>query len=720
MSIQKFTSTEKVIAALIILSIVLIKWSEYFVSPSKLLPSGGDGTKNYFTFLYHVKHDSTYWKFEGMNYPFGENIVFTDNQPLWVVFTKWIHSLVGLSDGAMIAFHNWAILIGLALGSLGIFFVLRKLQTGTVFALFCTVGLMFLQPQLDRMQSHYSMVYPFLPWVFYGWLHIWENHKIKQYSLALSLLVLTGGLLHMYHFLTMAVCIGLAGILYLLQNRNIKGFKTLAAMWGIQIIVPFGILFLLSNFILPVPDRPVKVWGFFSYHSAWEGLFFSYKLPLFQYINEHITKIRTLDHIEGVNYIGWVSAAFVLLSIPVLVFKFFRFLKNKNFSFTPRTNLAFIFIFSALISFGLPFTIKGLGWLLDYTGPFQQFRSIGRIGWISFYAINFISLSWLYEKISAWKYKIPAYLTLVIIGTIVLYEGYYTIPLNQNPPELQGAFTEKLSDIPIDTKKYQALLPDPYLHGGAECFGWGPSGGNQDQVFQVGFKLGMPSMASIMSRTSLKQSAMLNQLVCKPYDVPEIIRVLKNKDNRPILVLESTLDLWHRNSSLSHWTKNTQIVYEGQGFRLRELPLNHFNTIVAAYRDSLATIQTDTLSNKPLVFDHSPKDKTWGHEVVLQIDENMKGDNLFLMEVVYKENTDVNAIFECWQYADSPDHIHHFSLRIHNHIKRMKDGKLYIEVPVHIASATKKMSVRLSKDRQKKNEILPFKNARLVKVVLRQ
>lgn len=720
MSIQKFTYFEKVIASFIILSVVLVKWSEYFVSPSKLLPSGGDGTKNYFTFLYHVKHDSTYWKFEGMNYPFGENIVFTDNQPLWVVITKWIHSVVGLSDGALIGFHNWAILIGLALGSLGIFFVLRKLQTGTVFALFCTVGLMFLQPQLDRMQSHYSMVYPFLPWVFYGWLHIWENHKIKPYSLTISLLVLTGGLLHMYHFLTMVVCIGLAGILYLLQNRNINGLKTLATMWGIQIIVPFTILFLISNFILPVSDRPFKVWGFFSYHSYWEGLFFSYKLPLFQYINEHITKIRTIDHIEGVNYIGWVSAAFVLLSVPVLVFKLFRLVKNKNFSFTPRTNLAFIFVFSALISFGLPFTIKGLGWLLDYTGPFQQFRSIGRIGWISFYAINFISLSWLYEKISAWKHKIPAYLTLVIIGTIVLYEGYYTIPLNQNPPELQGAFTEKLNDIPIDTKKYQALLPDPYLHVGSECFSYGSSGGNQDQAFEVGYKLGLPSMASVMSRTSLHQSVMLNQLVCKPYDVPDIILFLKKRDNRPLLVLESTLDLWHRNSSLSHWTKNTKIVYEGQGFRLRELPLQHFDTIVAAFRDSLATIQTDTLGNIPLVFDHSLKDKTWGHEVVLQIDEKTKGDNLFLMEVTCQENTDVNAIFECWLYTDGPKHVDRVSVSINNHIKRIKNGKLYIEVPLQIGGVIKKISIRLSKDRQKKNEMLLYENARLIKVKLKE
>ena len=42
--------------------------------------SGGDGLKSTFGSLYHIEHDSSYWMFEGMNYPYGESVFFTGNQ----------------------------------------------------------------------------------------------------------------------------------------------------------------------------------------------------------------------------------------------------------------------------------------------------------------------------------------------------------------------------------------------------------------------------------------------------------------------------------------------------------------------------------------------------------------------------------------------------------------------------------------------------------------
>jgi hypothetical protein len=85
----------------VLLLTIGLTYIDFFQKPGLLFSAAGDGMKNYFTFLYHVKHDSTYWKFEGMNYPFGENIVFTDNQPIMGGFWQnGLHSLVGLSDGA--------------------------------------------------------------------------------------------------------------------------------------------------------------------------------------------------------------------------------------------------------------------------------------------------------------------------------------------------------------------------------------------------------------------------------------------------------------------------------------------------------------------------------------------------------------------------------------------------------------------------------------------
>src|SRR5690242_2727885 len=41
----------------------------------------GDGYKNFYTLAYYAKFDSGS-HFSGMNYPYGENVLFTDNQPV--------------------------------------------------------------------------------------------------------------------------------------------------------------------------------------------------------------------------------------------------------------------------------------------------------------------------------------------------------------------------------------------------------------------------------------------------------------------------------------------------------------------------------------------------------------------------------------------------------------------------------------------------------------
>lgn len=708
---------EKLLPLSFFLVFIGLVFFENIKSPETLISAGGDGMKNYFTYLYHIKYDSTFWVFEGMNYPFGENIVFTDNQPLLSNIVKWIYNITPMSNETLISIHNLTLFFSLAFGALGIFLCLRYLQTGYYFALFCTAGLILLQPQISRFNAHYSMVYPVLPWIFYLWLHFWNKQSQFRVSVGMGLLISIFGMLHMYHFLTCAVLCGLAISIYTLMDFRWKTIKNSIIFVGIQIILPFLLLSLMANFIHPVSDRPEKVWGFFSYHSYWEGLFFSYDLPLFHFINENIISVRKIDPIEAVNYIGLPSIIFIFGFVLLKIYRkktwYDLFIKSRN----PALLLSFIFLFSALISFGYPFTIKGMEGLLDYSGPFQQFRSIGRLGWISFYAINFLSIPYIYKILDPVKVIPIRYLLLSTVPLLLVYEGITSLPVLKSPEHLENAYKTHANKYDFDQNKYQTIIPDPYLHVGSECFARADKGGNQDQNFSFGIQYGMPSMGVVLSRNSLNQAAMLNELMCQPYQVPKIIDILKKKDTRPLLVFESKLDLYDDTKYLTHWTKNTKIVYEGQGFRLRELPLHHFDTIVAAFRDSLINNPMDTIVNLPLIFDHSKKDRTWGHEVVIKIDEKLRGDNLFIIQVAYKENTDVNAIFECWQYADSPDHIDQFSLRINNNIKKMEDGKLYIEVPVPIKPETKKMSIRMYKDRQKKNEFLPFENPRLIKVV---
>ena len=64
------------------LLILLVAFPDIFIAPSDFLFNDeGDGLKNYFTMAYYIANDSG-WHFSGMNYPYGEFISFTDNQPI--------------------------------------------------------------------------------------------------------------------------------------------------------------------------------------------------------------------------------------------------------------------------------------------------------------------------------------------------------------------------------------------------------------------------------------------------------------------------------------------------------------------------------------------------------------------------------------------------------------------------------------------------------------
>lgn len=691
-------------------------FQENVFAPSKLLLAGGDGTKNYFTFLYHVQHDSTYWKFEGMNYPFGENILFTDNQPVVANLVKYVDAVLPMSNETLIAIHNLVLFLGLALGGLGIFLVLRKLGTGSIFALACTLGLMLLQPQIQRFNSHYSMTYPVLPWVFYLWLLIRDSNRKWLPSLIIGILATVFGLIHMYHFLTIAVLCSLVTLFSVLQLPRRNEVIRYAGLFTLQVIVPFIIIFSVSNLVYPVDDRPQKVWGFFHYHSSWEGLLFSYKLPLFQFINQHLFKVRNLDVLEGVNYIGLVSVVFLL---SFFIYGFLRLKKLSGWRstmFSTQGTLAFVFILSGLISFGFPFTIKGFEWLLEYTGPFQQFRSIGRVGWISFYAINFLAIPVWYKLAANQKRPLVKWFIWLFVPLIIFWEGYNSKPVMTNPPHLAQAFQTSEVTWPFQPGDYQAILPDPYLHAGSECFSWPHVGLNQDQAFEIGMQSGLPGLATVLSRTSLSQAVLLNQLVCQPYDVPEIIQILKKKDPRPILVLESKLELYNYNSSVSHWTKGTPVVFENNEYKLRSLPLNHFDTIVKQWQDSSRGLQMDTLLSEDLDFQLLPKDNVWGFEAIHYCDSLKKGEAKITFEILYKENTDINSITEVWQITRDHQNAEQFSVRNNYHYKRIKGDRLFIEIPLVIKPETDKIAIRIYKDRQTKRDPVFFSNPKIVMV----
>ena len=69
---------------------------------SYLFSDNPDGIKNYYTFLYQQKY-GTGFHFMGMNYPFGENLIYVDAIPIFSTLMSFINSNICLlytSDAA--------------------------------------------------------------------------------------------------------------------------------------------------------------------------------------------------------------------------------------------------------------------------------------------------------------------------------------------------------------------------------------------------------------------------------------------------------------------------------------------------------------------------------------------------------------------------------------------------------------------------------------------
>jgi len=699
---NKSTEFQKIIAFLVIVIFFGVLCKAIILEPNMFFVYGGDGMKNYFTFMHHIKNDSTYFAFEGMNYPFGENIVFTDNQPLLSNITKMSAQVFPSLLCNLPAIHNLAIVLGFILGTFGFYLCLRKMDISFVFAILVTLGLMAMHPQKDRMGAHFAMAYPILPWVFYAWICIWQGGNKIKWSILISLIITASGLLHMYFFITGGIMVMLSMFFLLLENMTWLNAKSISKMLAIQVVIPFVILTFITSYFLHIEDRPSSPYGFFSYHSYIEGLIFSYKMPFYNFINTNVVHVKQIDF-EGKAYIGLAAILFLIFGLFRLLTSYrsvVRFFKTRSV----ERMLLWIFICSALISFGLPFTIKGLDGLLDYTGPFKQFRSIGRVAWISFYAINLLTISVLHQWLKNMDLGLKRNMLYFVIPTMILLEGIFyfrTTEITQTRHEAYYCGFDK-QQYNIDFTMYQALLPDPYFSVGSECFSWPDQGQNINQNFELAYNFNIPTMGVNMSRTSLSQSIILNELTCQPYRVPAIIELLKQKDQRPLLVVETKNEIYEQRAKLTHWTKDATIVYEDDKMRLRSLPLDAFDTIVKNFNAELV----NALPVLTLKVEKHKGERGWGYEGYIKADSLEKGNYHISYEIDICGQACVSSITEIWQFDDVHGQLEYVGEANRFNYKSLSANKMRIDIPFVLKDLTSKLIFRVSIEKMKSSQNL--------------
>ena len=178
-----------ILVAILASIFIFLFYGKILLSPNNYLFSdSGDGIKNYYTYAYHIKHDSSYTELEGMNYPYGENYLYTDCHPVLANTFKALGQISPFFVTNSIGILNFILILSIFLSFIVTYFLLLELRVRRWNAVLFSLGIVALAPQLFRLEGHlalsYSVAIPF------SWLLTIKTiiiitilcHKIKKLS----------------------------------------------------------------------------------------------------------------------------------------------------------------------------------------------------------------------------------------------------------------------------------------------------------------------------------------------------------------------------------------------------------------------------------------------------------------------------------------------------------------------------------------------------------
>src|SRR5690606_4976388 len=175
----------------------------------------GDAAKNYYTLLYHVLYGDGVW-FTGMNYPYGEHIVFTDAQPLLAMLFAYINDTIPVNP---LAIMNLCMVAGFFLGIVYVRKILLRFDVHPAPAIAAAVLIIIMSPQQFKLAGHFSLAYfCVLPVVFYYNL-VWLQTKQAKYAWALFSATLVFTFIHLYFALMICLWLLLYSIGFMIFFR---------------------------------------------------------------------------------------------------------------------------------------------------------------------------------------------------------------------------------------------------------------------------------------------------------------------------------------------------------------------------------------------------------------------------------------------------------------------------------------------------------------------
>jgi hypothetical protein len=513
--------------------------------PNHMLFAGtGDGWKNAFTFLYQIRYGRSIFWFRGMNYPFGEHIIFTDAQPLLAALLMGLRHLLPI-EGVALGIHNLLLIVEIVLAALVTRALLRRLDATPFIASLGAVTTTLFSPQMMRFGGHYALAHLLpIPLTFYLATR-WIQERRRCWLGWLALNSLLWGWIHPY-FLLMTTALTLALVVFdgLLRRDRLRGIFLRAATQLIPIVI-FQIVLRLTD---PITDRALPVAGL-NFASNWRGVFLANLVDLSHSIGSHGLDWISLPGFEG-------TAAVSVLGLPILALLagllIRRCLRSAPLNTQERLLAALLLssVACLAVSFVNPDRVLPHGFLhgkLDL----RQFRSLGRFAWIFAYGLGVLTFA-LWDRV---RRTVP----VLILALMTLQFAEAGLWFSRRLTVLEDGFSTFPVTGPlarVDLHRYQGVLALPYFHVGSEDE---RSFANESVVrasFALSLQTGLPSLGSDGSRASLSQTRLLVDGIRKGLELGRLEALLAS-DGRPVLMIRTDAPLSSAEEML--WTRGDPI-----------------------------------------------------------------------------------------------------------------------------------------------------------------
>ena len=551
---------------------------------STYFSASGDGLKSYYCAIYHASIDSTVAHFEGMNYPWGESMMFTDGQPPLANCVRFIDQYLFPCAGRMVGIFNFMMIFSILLSAIFLFLIFRKFKMPVWYATLIAIGITFLSPQIGRLPGHFSLAWVFwIPLMILLIIEMTESQKWWK-SVLFAVVTLVASLMHMYFFLFAVALIGVYWFNKLFIHRAKRNLWIEVIHFFFQIILPYLIIHLMM--MNEQTDRTMFPYGFHAYR-AYPGSVF---LPVNKWYVPFLSELHFIRKYswESLAYVGVIASA----GFWVIIFGWVKGLirkEAKSRSITGTQSLDVVFWASLallLFSFGLPF-ILGLDKLRNAIGFLSQLRGVGRFVWLFYYSINIIVWIKVYHYFTRFKKPFLGYGLMAVLIVILGFEAWdysknNVAFINNKVPELNdpgNQLPENEWVNKINRNNFQAILPLPYFHIGSESTWIEAKCDMAKQMYIVSLKTGLPCSGVMMGRTSLKQTYKNIEFCITPWEKYRVIEEYPNR--KPLLLVVAKCD--ELNTDEKRLVQNSSLLTSSVHFDLYSLSIDSLQAIPGKY-----------------------------------------------------------------------------------------------------------------------------------------